>query len=113
MNNSPTFTLEEHKALTELKEGIKGLLGERMIKMVIYGSRARGDYEEESDIDIAIIVQGLTRELKGQIFNIVADIELKYLMPFSTLVLSEEQFESLRKRERRIAIDIEREGVPI
>ena len=40
----------------------------------------------------------------------LADIEFEYLRSLSTLILSEEDFLLLRKRERRIAVDIEREG---
>jgi hypothetical protein len=43
----------------------------------------------------------------------VADIEFKHLRSLSTLILSEEDFLLLKKRERRIAIDIEREGIPL
>ena len=110
MNND--FEKDKVLIVRELKDVLKRFLGDR-IRLVLYGSRARGDYADESDIDIAIIVQGLTRELKNQILNIVADIEIKHLTPLSTLVLSEEDFESLKKRERRIALDIEREGIPL
>lgn len=103
----------DKKVLEELKRNLTELLGERLKKLVLYGSRARGDYDEDSDIDIAIIVRGLTRELKNQILDMVADIEMEHLTPLSTLVLSEEDFELLKKRERRIALDIEREGIPL
>ena len=104
---------EDTAALKELKVSLKELLGDRLVKFMLYGSRARGDYEAESDIDVAIIVKGLTRELKNQILDKVAEIEFEYLTPLSTLVLSEEEFELLKKRERRIALDIEREGIPL
>ena len=61
---------------------------------------------------MAIVVKGLTTVLKHQILDKVADIEFKYLMPVSTLVLSEEDFNKLKQRERRIALDIERDGIP-
>ena len=35
------------------------------------------------------------------------------LVPLSTLVLSEADYRGLIERERRIALDIEREGVPL
>jgi predicted nucleotidyltransferase len=103
----------EKKILEELKRKLTELLGDRLKKLILYGSRARGDYDEESDIDIAVIVRGLTRELKNRILDMVADIEVEHLTPLSTLVLSEEDFEFLKKRERRIALDIEREGIPL
>ena len=106
------FSRDESSALKELKDSLKDFLGDR-IKLILYGSRARGNYDHESDIDIAVIVKDLTRELKNQILDRVVDVELKYLTPLSTLVLSEDDFASLKNRERRIAMDIETEGIPL
>jgi predicted nucleotidyltransferase len=94
---------KEKDILIELKNSLKELLGEDRVRLILYGSKAREDYDNESDIDIAIIVRGLTRELKNRILDAVADIEVKYLMLISTLVISEEDFEFLKKRKRRIA----------
>ena len=100
-------------ALESLKSELRTRLGPSLEKLVMFGSRARGDYNEESDIDIAVIVNGLDRKLKKDIIELVADIELKYLVSLSTLVLSSEDYKNLIHRERRIALDIEREGVPV
>jgi len=99
--------------ILELRESLKELLGDQLIRFVLYGSRARGDHDEESDIDLAIIVRGLTRELKHRILDKVAEIELEYLMPLSVLVFSEDEFNHLKERERRIALDIEGEGISL
>ncbi|MBF0560205.1 MAG: nucleotidyltransferase domain-containing protein [Nitrospirae bacterium] len=104
---------DNEQILTDLKKIIEDTGGDSILKMVLYGSRARGDYDVESDIDIAVIVRGLTRELKNRLLDAVADIELTYLVPLSVLVLSEEDFEFLKKRERRIALDMEKEGIPL
>jgi len=97
----------------DLKSRLLEITGDRLIKVVLYGSRARGDYSGGSDTDIAVIVRGLTREMKGRLLSRVADVEFDYLRSLSTLILSEEDFLLLKKRERRIALDIEREGIPI
>jgi len=107
------FAKVSNEVLAKLKESLNNLLGDKIVKMVLYGSRARGDYDSESDIDVAIIVRGLTRDLKNQILDSIAAIEIEYLTPLSTLVLSEEDFDALKKRERRIALDIEKEGIPL
>ena len=105
--------VEENKALMELRDNLRDFLGDSLVRLVLFGSKAKGDYTNESDIDIAIIVRGLSKELKNQILNRVAEIELKHLVPISTIVFSEEEFNRLKKRERRIAIDIEREGLSL
>ena len=99
--------------LKELKHSIESQLGDRLVKMVVFGSMARGDFDAESDTDIAIIVRELSRQLKYQILDIVAEIEMKFIIPLSVMVFSENEFERLKKRERRIALDIEKEGIPI
>ena len=101
------------ETLRELKETVETLLGDQLLAMTLFGSTARGDYSNESDVDVAIIIRGLTRELKHQILDRVAEIELKHLMPVSVLLLSEDEFDRLKRRERRIALDIEREGIPL
>jgi len=99
--------------LVDLKNSLQEIVGDRLVKMVLYGSRARGDFGEDSDTDIAIVVRGLSREMERQMLSRVADIEFEHLRSLSTLILSEEDFLLLRKRERRIAADIEREGIPL
>ncbi len=105
--------IETDKVLKELRERMENELGDRLVKIVVFGSRARGDFDAESDIDIAIIVRGLSRELKYQILDTVAEIEMKFIIPLSVIVFSENEFEQLKRRERRIALDIEKEGVPL
>jgi predicted nucleotidyltransferase len=107
------LTDQETEALEKLKSSLTGFLGNRLIKFVIYGSKARGDYDDESDIDIAIVAEGLTKKLKNQILDKVAEIEFEFLTPLSIFVLSEEEFKYLKRRERRIALDIEMEGKPL
>ena len=105
--------LQTEKALKELRKCVESQLGDRLVRIVLFGSRARGNFDIESDIDIAMIVRELSRELKHQILDSVAEIEMEYLTPLSVHILSESEFERLKKRERRIALDIEREGVPL
>lgn len=42
-------------------EGLRGGLGSRLVSVVLFGSRARGDHHPESDWDLLVIVKGLPR----------------------------------------------------
>ncbi|MFQ6070955.1 MAG: nucleotidyltransferase domain-containing protein [Candidatus Aminicenantales bacterium] len=97
----------------KLKDFLKNFVGDLNVKLILYGSKARSDYHHQSDIDIAIIIKGLTKEQKRLILDKVAELEFTYLVPLSVLVLSEEDFNRLKKRERRIALDIEMEGISL
>ena len=82
------LTKDEGEAVSEIKERVLALVGDRLRGFYLFGSKARGDYDSESDVDLAILVEGLDRELKLRIIDVAADVELKYLLVFSTLVLS-------------------------
>lgn len=101
------------ETLRELKESLKAFLGDRLLLLTLFGSVARGDDTDRSDIDVAIVIRGLTRALKHRVLDKVAEIELHHFMPVSALVLSEDEFNRLKKRERRIALDIEKEGISL
>lgn len=108
-----TLGTEIDRVSKELKIGMESQLGDRLVKIVVFGSRARGDFDAESDTDIAIIVRELSRKLKHQILDNVAEIEMRYLTALSVHILSENEFDHLKRRERRIALDIEKEGIPL
>ena len=101
------------EAINALKRALTTRFGGSLEKLVLFGSRARRDHDRDSDIDIAIVIRGLDSKLKNEIIDLVADIELEYLVPLSTLTFSADDYYHLIMRERRIALDIEREGIPL
>jgi uncharacterized protein len=110
---APRLTDQEMKAIGLLKNRLTELLGERLRRIVLFGSKARGDFDEDSDLDLAILVHDLDRQSKRQIIDVVAEVELELLTVLSTLVMSTSDFERMKKREIRLAEDIEREGIPL
>lgn len=113
LNYGETISPEEGKALAELGVILRDLLGDRLKKYVFFGSRARGDHDSESDIDVAIVVKDLSRQIRNDILDKIAELEMKRLVPISALVISEETFDFPKKRERRLALDLEREGIAL
>jgi hypothetical protein len=104
---------QELNVLGSIRSSLQNLLKERPFRVILFGSKARGDWDSDSDLDLAIIVDHLDRDLKHAIFDAIADVELEYLFPVSSFVLSTEEFNRLRSRERRIALDIEQDGIPL
>jgi len=44
--------------LAELRPRLEALYGDRLVKMVLYGSHARGDARRWSDIDVLVVLHG-------------------------------------------------------
>lgn len=102
----------EIRALKELKEK----LCERFpyIEIILYGSKARGDYREFSDLDILILVDSkVNSKFKKKITEIKYDIELKYDVVFGTIIENKEFWESPLAHVMPLHGNIDREGVNI
>ncbi|MCR2000623.1 MAG: nucleotidyltransferase domain-containing protein [Blautia caecimuris] len=56
--------------------------------MVLYGSYARETYTSESDVDIAVLLNGnLNESTEDRLADLVVDLNLKYDKTFSVLIL--------------------------
>jgi len=78
---------------------------EEVTRVVIFGSRARGDYKKASDIDIALFGDELTHSINTKIFYEIEDL----YMPYKVDLIN---FNSLSD-ENKIKENILREGVEI
>lgn len=79
--------------LQELVTGILNVMHDRAIRIVLYGSVARGTNTEESDIDIALIMQGSLDALtEDKLSDFIVDMNLKYDKVFSVIDIDYNQF---------------------
>lgn len=67
--------------LAEAKNKLSSLFGNKLLKVVLYGSYARGDYDSESDIDVMALVDMDKNELqkyRRTVSELANDIDLKH-----------------------------------
>ena len=77
----------------------RNIYNQNLCDIYLYGSYARGDYNEESDIDIVAIVKGDRQELQNQlkeIWEAVSDLELDYEVVVSPTVIPYSGFETYK-----------------
>ena len=84
------------------------------VELVLFGSKARGDFMDFSDIDILILVdKEVDYELKDKIMEIAYDIELENDIVFEFIIENKESWRSSRYRVMPLYQNVEREGVII
>ena len=83
-------------------------------RMILYGSKVRGNGEEFSDIDILILLDGeIDTELEKQILDIAYDIELELDVVFGIMIESKDFWDSSLAKIMPLHRNIEKEGVLI
>ncbi len=90
--------------------------GARVERVVLFGSQARGDARPDSDVDVCVVLDTLTWNERGEVIDLAyrAWATPEWTDPVITpLVWSHAEFEDRLGRERRIALDIVREGVAL
>ena len=104
---------EERLWLDQYRAAITSRHGAAVKDVLIYGSKARGDAHEESDIDVLLIVRneagGLKRTLRRVGYELAAT---SYAMP-SILARTEEEWERLRQRRSPFRTAVERDGISV
>lgn len=83
-------------------------------KVILFGSKARGDYDEHSDIDLLVVTSRLLhwKEEKA-IVGALFDIGMEYNVIFSPLFASVDEWENGIFTEFPVYLEISREGAVV
>jgi predicted nucleotidyltransferase len=101
----------ERAALESLVGWVRGRFGARVRELTLFGSRARGEGDEDSDVDVLVAVDDVTSTEARDIAHVCGDLLTEHDVIVSPLVLATARLEELRRRERLIVREIERDGV--
>lgn len=98
--------------VSELRQKLKALYGERLVHVVLFGSQSRGDAMPGSDIDIMVVLKGLVSPAKeiARTGGMTSELSLKYDVVVSCTFVSSERYETERSP---LLLNIHREGVLI
>ncbi|MCI0697677.1 nucleotidyltransferase domain-containing protein [candidate division KSB1 bacterium] len=88
-------------------------LGGQIYEIIWYGSTARGDAAEDSDIDVAVISESDDFATEDRIWSIASDVSLEYDTLIDARVISHKRFYGEWGRLSYLAEDIQNEGVLI
>ncbi|MEW6508736.1 MAG: nucleotidyltransferase domain-containing protein [Bacteroidota bacterium] len=99
----------------ELEVAVKKLLGDKLKRVILYGSYARGDYDDESDIDFAAfanVTLSQINEYDDELADVCLELSLKYNVVVSIMIISEDNFNGYREILPYYS-NLVKEGIPI
>lgn len=103
--NIKKFDLIVKKVANNLKKELR----EQTMDIILFGSRARGDFQSESDYDILVLVTKKTKELRDKIDEIVWEIAWEHNVVITAFTYEKSRFEN--DRFEPFFMNIQKEGV--
>lgn len=98
--------------LQSFKTEISKLYGKRLKKVVLYGSLARNEATDDSDIDILVILEGHITPGKeiDRMIDIITDINMKYQVLISVYPVSENDYLTVKSP---LLLNVRKEGITV
>ena len=98
--------------LAELRRGLEAIYGDRLVRLVLFGSHARGEAREDSDIDVMVVLQGpvdFWEEMK-RCSEFRAAVCLEHDVCISCLYMPESRFQG---EQSPLLLNVHRDGVAL
>jgi len=95
--------------LSLLNQKYKG----QILEVILYGSVARGELNEESDIDLLIVTANGDQELRDEISMACYDIILQTEVIISPLVMDENTYEWHKKYRDPLYNNVQKDGIDL
>jgi len=92
------------KDITRLMPAVPGVL-----RVVFFGSRRRGDFRQDSDLDILVILKDLSS--RDRTISVLHDLEMEYDVPISPVIYTEREYGINVKMKSGFFLNVEREGL--
>jgi predicted nucleotidyltransferase len=105
------ITKNENTALRTFVQRILDELDAQVLQIILFGSKARGDSNADSDVDVLILANEENRRLQERINIIASQISLDNDILFNPLLIANARWAQMVNERFSICRNVERDGV--
>jgi predicted nucleotidyltransferase len=98
---------------TEFKRRIEQRFPGELVRLVVFGSQARGEATADSDIDLLAVIQSQDWRLGDDIRDIGYELEIEHGLVLSIQVMSQRQYNERKALGSTFLANVEREGLAV
>jgi hypothetical protein len=108
------LTAVERQAVEAQVQALREAFGERLERVILFGSKVRGDDHEESDVDLLVVLSdAVSLRDTFAVADLAYDGIVRWSIYIHTVVLSQAEFDRPRGLSAFVVADAEEEGVPL
>ena len=104
---------EEQVWLDEYRQALIEQRPGAVVRMLVYGSKARGDTHEDSDIDVLLVLKNEAEQLKRPLRHIGYDLAATSHAVPSIMAYTQAEWDRLRVLRSAYREAVERDGVDV
>ena len=109
----PRLAPNEQVAIRRYVADIEERFPEDVLSVTLFGSKARGDANTESDIDLLVLVGEESREIRSELWRIASDVSLEYNVVLSVRVFARSRWAETRRIRLPLYRAIVADGIPL
>jgi predicted nucleotidyltransferase len=113
VHSTPHLTTNERAATREYIARIRRHFPDRVLAVMLFGSKARGDADVDSDIDLSVLVDEESGALRSQLWHIASDVSLEYNVLLSPRVFGQARWEEVRRIRLPLYRAIVADAIPL
>lgn len=87
--------------------------GDAVVDVRLFGSFSRAEAHEESDVDVAVVLEHADWKTRCDVIDLATDVGLPHDLLISPTIFDRDTYERWRRQERPLVMDIERDGIPL
>ncbi len=107
------LTSKEKEIIKKFKQRILQKYSNEILKVIVFGSKVRGDATKESDIDIIVITSSKDWKKGDEIRNIGYELDEEIGYRLSIQVMSKSHIDYLKQHNFQFIKNVESEGIAV
>jgi len=103
----------EIAAVSEYVRRLYQTWGHELVGLWLFGSKARGDADSDSDVDLLVVLEKAPPQARWHIWGLGSDVSLEYDVLLNAHIVDAARWDDERRYRGTLWREIERDGVPL
>ncbi|MEW6607168.1 MAG: nucleotidyltransferase domain-containing protein [bacterium] len=103
----------EKKIIRAFVKELREKFGENILSIRLFGSKVRGDFAKDSDIDVLLVFQVKSVKVRDKVYDILFGIDPDYELKISPGIMSLYEYQKNEELHSPFIENVEKEGIKL